>query len=67
LEIALQGTYEDDFRQSRMFFDLVKVKSYLDFGIELGGILKLYKDVATEAHRLELKNEIRQILIDRGF
>lgn len=67
LEIALQGTYEDDYRRSKMFFDLVKGKSYLDFGTELGGILKLYKDVAFEAHGLELQNEIRQILIDRGF
>jgi SAM-dependent methyltransferase len=66
-DIALQATFEDDLRRSKMFFDLVKGKSYLDFGTELGGILELYKDVALDAHGLELQNEIRQVLTDKGF
>jgi SAM-dependent methyltransferase len=64
---ALKTTYADDYRRSVMFYDLVKGKSYLDVGTELGGILELYKNVAAQAHGVELQNEIRQVLIDKGL
>ncbi|MCX6235969.1 MAG: class I SAM-dependent methyltransferase [Bacteroidia bacterium] len=65
-EIALKETYNDDFRRFKMFYYLIKGRSYLDVGTGLGGILDLFKEHTALAHGVELQKGQRELLIKGG-
>ncbi|MCX6182216.1 MAG: class I SAM-dependent methyltransferase [Bacteroidetes bacterium] len=66
-EEGLKTTHEDDHRRFNQFKDLVKGKSYLDVGSGLGGVLDLFKTVATEVSAVEPQAEIRELLNSIGY
>jgi 2-polyprenyl-3-methyl-5-hydroxy-6-metoxy-1,4-benzoquinol methylase len=67
LDLALNTAYPDDYRRFQMFFNLISGMSYLDVGTGLGGIMDLFRGVASEVHGVELQNEIRKVLIKKNF
>lgn len=63
--LALRETAEEDERRSLQFADLIRGRTWLDFGTGLGGILDLLKNQAGEIWAVELqpgpRNELRNL------
>ena len=66
-EEGLKITEEDDRRRYDQFGDGVKGKKFLDVGCGLGGSLELFGKSAEQVYGVEVQNDIRKILLEKGF
>lgn len=66
-EEGLKTTFEDDNRRFHQFKGVVAGKIYMDVGSGLGGVLDLFKKVATDVSAIEPQDEIRGALNSIGY
>jgi 2-polyprenyl-3-methyl-5-hydroxy-6-metoxy-1,4-benzoquinol methylase len=59
---ALKITHDDDKRRFDMISNIIKNKSYLDFGCGLGGVLEMAKEVTSDISGLEPQKTVNQSL-----